>query len=225
MRAQLDSGMNIRILLADDHQMVRSGLRALLKHEPGVEVVAEAEDGRSAVRLAGELSPDVVIMDISMPDLNGVDATRQIRKNHNGSGPKVIALSGHADRRYATEMLKSGATGYVLKDAAFRDLAAAVRLVVDNKIYLSPALAGVVIENCVNGRKEAGSSPFEKLTPREREILQLVAEGKAMKEIAVHLHISIKTVETHRKNVMEKLRIDSVAELTKYAIREGLTPL
>jgi two-component system response regulator NreC len=221
----MDKDMCIRILVADDHHMVREGLRALLESEPGVKVVAEAEDGRTAVRLAQELSPDVVIMDISMPDLNGVEATRQIRANLNGEGPKVIALSGHADRRFTTEMLKAGATGYIMKEAAFHELAVAVRAVVDNKVYLSPAVAGVVVEDHVNGGKEGGSPSVDKLTPREREILQRVAEGKARKEIARDLRISIKTVETHRKNVMEKLDMDSVAALTRYAIREGLTSL
>jgi two-component system, NarL family, response regulator NreC len=213
----MDSTMPTRILLADDHEMLRAGLRSLLEDEAGFEVIAEAEDGRTAVRLAAELSPDVVIMDIHMPDLNGVEATRQI-KNGNGDGPKVIALSAHSDERFAREMLRAGASSYVLKHAAFEELAAALKAVIANQTYLSPSVAQVVMKDYVKN-----GSAFSTLTAREREVLRLLAEGKATKEAAMHLKVSVKTVETHRRNIMEKLGTHSVAELTKYAIREGLT--
>jgi two-component system response regulator NreC len=217
------NGNKTKILLADDHRMVRAGLRSLLEAEAGLDVVAEADDGRTAVKLAAEVAPDVVIMDISMPDLNGVEATRQIRSAPEGESPKVIALSGHTDKRFTLEMLKAGASGYVLKDSAFEELAKAVRAVVADQIYLSPGVADVVVRDAVGG---PGHEPaFARLSPREREVLQLTAEGKAMKEIAAHLHVSIKTVETHRRNLMEKLNLHSVAELTKFAVREGMTSL
>jgi two-component system, NarL family, response regulator NreC len=209
--------MPIRILLADDHQMIRAGLRSLLRDQAGMEVIAEATDGRTAVRLAAELSPDVVIMDIHMPDLNGIEATRQIR-GANSNGPKVIALSAHSDERYAREMLRAGASGYVLKHAAFEELAAALKAVVANQTYLSPSVSQVAVNDDVKS-----GTAFSTLTAREREVLQLLAEGKATKQVAMHLKVSVKTVETHRKNLMDKLGMDSVAELTKYAIREGLT--
>jgi RNA polymerase sigma factor (sigma-70 family) len=216
---------SIKIVIADDHQIIRQGLRSLLKTQPDVEVVAEAEDGRSAVKLAAELAPDVVVMDINMPDLNGIDATRQIIKGSRHA-PKVVGLSAYADRRFTLEMLNAGASGFVVKDAAFAELAHAIRTVVDDKVYLSPSIAGMVAEGYAQGDGAADvPSAFSQLSPREREILQLTAEGKAMKEIAAQLDISIKTVETHRRKVMEKLGMDSVAELTKYAIREGLTSL
>ena len=160
-----------------------------------------------------------------MPDLNGIEATRQITAG--GTGPKVVALSGHSDRRFVTQMLKAGACGYISKESAFEELATALKTVAAGKVYLSPTLTGVVVEDFVRGggTDDGTASAFHNLTPREREVLQLTAEGKAMKEIASILHISIKTVETHRKKLMDKLSIDSVAELTKYAIREGLTTL
>jgi two-component system response regulator NreC len=215
---------SIRIVIADDHQIIRQGLRSLLKAQPDVEVVAEADDGRSAVKLAAELEPDVVVMDINMPDLNGIDATRQIVKGSRHA-PKVVGLSAYSDRRFTLEMLNAGASGFVVKDSAFAELAEAIRTVVDDKVYLSPSIAGMVAESYAQGGAADVPSAFSQLSPREREILQLTAEGKAMKEIAVQLDISIKTVETHRRKVMEKLEMDSVAELTKYAIREGLTSL
>jgi DNA-binding NarL/FixJ family response regulator len=218
----------IKIVIADDHQIIRQGLRSLLKSQPGVEVVAEAEDGRSAVKLAAELEPDVVVMDINMPDLNGIDATRQITHRNGGQpghSPKVVGLSAYSDRRFTMEMLNAGASGFVVKDAAFVELAEAIRTVVSDKVYLSPSIAGFVVEPAADNGPAEIPSAFSQLSPREREILQLTAEGKAMKEIAVQLDISIKTVETHRRKVMEKLGMDSVAELTKYAIREGLTSL
>lgn len=215
--------MDIRVLLADDHKIVRDGLRTLLEKHPEIKVVAEAEDGRSAVQLAKKLLPQIVIIDIAMPDLNGIEATRQIIDDH--PDVKVIALSMHSDRRFVSEMLNAGAQAYLLKDCAFEELVTAIRTVVSNKIYLSPGIAGIVIENFVRHASKTESSVFSVLSDREREVLQLMAEGNTTKEIAAYLNVSIKTVETHRVNIMTKLDIHSVAELTKYAIREGLTSL
>ncbi len=159
-----------------------------------------AGDGRTAVRLAAELKLDVVIMDVSMPDLNGVEAARRIRAGHNGSGPKVIALSGHTGGRFVREMLRAGAAGYVVKEAAFEELATALHAVVQNNGYVSPEVVAVVVDDFVHGGGEASASAFKKLSPRERQVLQLTAEGRAMKEIAAELGVSVKTVETHRRN-------------------------
>jgi DNA-binding NarL/FixJ family response regulator len=215
----------MKILLADDHQIVREGLRSLLNQHEDMEVVAEARNGRDAVQLAQELQPDVVVMDVGMPGLNGIEATRQITAREPEA--KVVALSMHSDRRFMGEMLKAGAKGYLLKDGAFEELATAIRSVVADKVYLSPRIADVVVDDYVRRTPGQGgdTSAFAKLTPREREVLQLMAEGRATKEIALDLKVSIKTVETHRRQIMEKLNIHSVAELTKYAIREGLTSL
>ncbi|MBW1990848.1 MAG: response regulator transcription factor [Deltaproteobacteria bacterium] len=215
--------MSIKIIIVDDHQIVRQGLSTLLAKEPDMEVVAEAENGRRAVQLSKELSPHVVIMDVNMPDLNGIEATRQIL--HASPAIKVIALSMHTDRRFVVNMLKAGASGYLLKDCAFEELANAIRLVMANKTYLSPGVSDIVIKDYVQGLATPSSSAFSVLTNREREVLQLMAEGKTTSQIAELLHISVKTVETHRQQVMHKLGIHSIAELTKYAIREGLTSL
>ena len=215
--------MSIKILLADDHKITREGLRSLLEKQPDMEVVAEAEDGRSAVRLVRELLPDVVIMDVSMPDLNGVEATRQILREH--GNVKIIALSMHSDTLFVAEMLKNGASGYLLKDCAFEELAQAIQTVVAGKTYLSPVISGVVVDDYLHQLSRADFSSSDVLTDREREVLQLMAEGKSTKQIALKLHISVKTVETHRRQIMNKLDIHSVAELTKYAIRKGLTSL
>jgi DNA-binding NarL/FixJ family response regulator len=211
----------IRIILADDHEMVRAGLRALLKAVPGVEVIAEARDGRAAVRLAAELSPDIVVMDIEMPDLNGVEATRQIKAN--GAGPKVIALTASGSEQSTRQVLKAGADAYVVKTAAFKDFSEALQAIRTDKVYLSPGIADSVVKDANGNPLEP--SPIGHLSGREREVLQLLAEGYASKEVAAKLHISVKTIETHRKNLMEKLQLHSVAELTKYAIREGITSL
>ena len=223
----------LKIMLADDHQIVREGLRSVLEAEPDMTVVAEAGDGRVAVQLSEETQPDVVVMDIAMPHLNGVEATRQIIGRRTGRPPKVIALSMHQDRRFMTEMLKAGASGYLLKDAASEELIQAIRTVATGKTYLSPQIADVVVDDYLRrlplgaggqaAAPAAERSAYAALTPREREVLQLMAEGKATKQIAMILHVSIKTVETHRRQLMEKLNLHSVAELTKYAIREGLT--
>jgi DNA-binding NarL/FixJ family response regulator len=215
--------MSIRILLADDHKITRQGLRSLLEKQPDMEVVAEAEEGRTAVRLVRELLPDVVIMDVTMPDLNGIEATRQIIGKFGDI--KIIALSMHSDTLFVSEMLKSGASGYLLKDCAFEELARAIRTVVANKTYLSPSISGVVVDDYLHRLSKADFSGSEILTNREREVLQLIAEGKSTKQTALKLHISAKTVETHRRQLMNKLDIHTVAELTKYAIRKGLTSL
>jgi len=214
--------MSLRIILADDHKIVRDGLRALLANQPGMEVVAEADNGRSTVRLARELSPDLVIMDIGMPDLNGIDATRQITAEL--PKVKVIALSMHSDRRFVVQMFRAGASGYLLKDCAFEELTRAVAAVQKGQIYLSPAVAGPVMEDYIH-QLSSGGSGFSVLSPREREVLQLIAEGKSTKEVAALLCVSVKTIETHRQQIMSKLNIQSIAELIKYAIREGLTTL
>lgn len=215
--------MSVKILLADDHKITRQGLRSLLEKEPDMEVVAEAEEGRTAVRLVRELLPDVVVMDVSMPDLNGMEATRRIIAEH--PNVKVIALSIHSDNLFVSEMLKSGASGYLLKDCAFEELARAIHVVVDGKTYLSPAVSGVVVNDYLHRLARTESPSSEVLTDREREVLQLIAEGKSTKQVALKLHISVKTVETHRRQIMSKLDIHTIAELTKYAIRKGLTSL
>jgi DNA-binding NarL/FixJ family response regulator len=215
--------MSIKILLADDHRITRQGLRSLLEKEPDMEVVAEAEEGRDAVRLARELAPDVVIMDVSMPDLNGTEATRQILAALPNA--KVIALSMHSDNIFVTEMLKSGASGYLPKGCSFEELVRAIHAAVDGKTYLSPAISGVVVDDYLHHLARAESPSSEVLTDREREVLQLLAEGKSTKQVALKLHISVKTVETHRRQIMSKLNINNIAGLTKYAIRKGLTSL
>jgi DNA-binding NarL/FixJ family response regulator len=213
--------MTIQIIIADDHQIVRQGLRTLLEREPDMEVVAEAEDGRRTVTLAREYVPQVIVMDVEMPDMNGIEATMQILTEF--PQIKVIALSMYSDRRFVTNMLKAGASGYLLKDCAFEELSQAIRLAMANRIYLSPGVADVVVRDYVSPIPT--QSVFSVLTNREREVLQLLSEGKRTSRIAELLHISIKTVETHRQQIMHKLGMRSVAELTKYAIREGLTSL
>lgn len=215
--------MSIRILLADDHKILREGLRSLLEKQHDMEVIAEAENGRTTVQLVEELLPDVVIMDIVMPDLNGVEATRQIIAK--APGVKVVALSMYSDRRFIIEMLKAGASGYLLKYCAFEELVNAIKSVVANQIYLSPKITDIVIKNFVRNLTKADFSVSSVLTKREREVLQLVAEGKTTKQIASALNVSTKTIEVYRQQIMDKLDIRSVAELTKYAIREGMTSL
>lgn len=215
--------MSIKILLADDHKLLREGLRALIEEQRNMTVVAEAEDGRSAVRLAAKLAPDIIVMDISMPGLNGIDATRRIAAE--SPGIKVIALSMHADRDFVVEMFKAGAAGYLLKDCAFEELILAIRAVSSKKAYLSSKLSDTMIKDYVNLFPKKKLSVFSALTVREREVLQLLAEGKSTREVAAKLSVSTKTIETFRQRIMNKLDIHSVAELTKYAIRAGLTSL
>ncbi len=213
----------IKILLADDHAIVCEGFRSLLANEPGMEVIAEADNGRKAVELAKKLQPDLVVMDISMPDLNGIEATRRIMRDNPDA--KIISLSMHNDKRYITEMLKAGARGYLLKKGAFQELVAAIRVVMEGRIYLSPDITGIVVEDYLKNVPDNDTSIRSLLTDRELEILQLVAEGKSMKEIAFLLGLSVKTVSNHRQNIMEKLKIDNIASLVKYAIREGFSSL
>ena len=216
--------MSIKIILADDHQIIREGVRSLLDKEPDMEVIGEAKNGREAVEMVVRLLPDVVVMDIGMPDLNGMEATRHITEQ--ASDVKVLALSMHSDRQFAAGILAAGASGYLLKDSAFEELAEAIRSIVRGQCYLSPGITGVVLNDYVERMANPSNClPFAMLTKREREILQLLAEGWATKRIAEELHVSIKTVETHRQHIMDKLELRSLADLTKYAIREGLTSL
>ncbi len=213
----------LNVLLADDHKIVRQGLRALLEQEPDMTVVAEAGTGRETVALARSHCPHVVVMDISMPDMNGIDATRAITAEL--SGVRVLAFSMESDRRFIVEVLKAGASGYVLKDSAFAELATAIRRVAANETYLGPRISDIIIREYLQRVPCDTVLTSSLLTPREREILQLIAAGKNAKEIASALEISIKTVENQRHTVMTKLDLFSIAELTKYAIREGLTTL
>ena len=215
--------MSIRILLADDHRIIREGLRGLLEKQPGMEVVGEVENGRNAVKLARELAPDVIIMDFAMPGLNGVEATREIVTIV--LGVKVVALSMHSDRRFVVAMLKAGASGYLLKDCAFEELAHAIRAVRADRTYLSPRITDVMIKDYVRLFTDTKLSVFSLLSSRERQVLQLLSEGKNTKKISTELEVSVKTVETYRQHIMGKLDTHSIAELTKYAIREGLTSL
>jgi two-component system, NarL family, response regulator NreC len=211
----------IRILLADDHQLMRSGLRLLIEQQPDLTVAGEAADGREAVALAKSLRPDVVVMDISMPNLNGIEAARQITQNHPETA--VIVLSMHPDESYVLRALKSGAKGYLLKDSAESDLIQAVRSVGQGKSFFSPAVSKVLLDDYVRKLKRSGADDaYDLLTAREREILQLVAEGKSNKDVANLLNLSVYTVETHRSNIMQKLHLKGVPELTLYAVRKGI---
>jgi len=213
--------VSIRVVLADDHRIIREGLRALLEQEQDIQLVAEAETGREAVQLARKLTPHVLVMDLAMPDLNGIEATRQVVKE--SPQVKVLGLSMHTDKRFILGMLEAGASGYLLKDCAFEEFVNAVRSVAAGGMYLSPRIAGAVVRERLMPAAAPVSTPGGALTPREREIVQLIAEGRCTKEIADLLSVSVKTVETHRQHIMAKLNINSVAELTKFAIREGLT--
>jgi DNA-binding NarL/FixJ family response regulator len=210
--------MSTRVLLADDHEIFVEGLRSLLNKEPQLEVVGAATDGGQAVRQVRDWQPDVVIMDLSMPDMSGIEATQLIKTER--PEVKVLCLSMHADRGFVMGALDAGASGYVLKDSAKRELLDAIRAVMADQVYLSPCIAGMVVD----AAKSSGATPaLNLITERERQVLKLLAQGSSSKEIADRLHLSVKTVGTHRNHVMEKLDIHSIAELTKFAIREGLT--
>ncbi len=212
--------MSLRVVLADDHQIMRDGLRALLEQQSGIEVVAEAEDGHAAVALTRKLQPDVVVMDVAMHDLNGIEATRQIKAEM--PDVKIIALSMHADKRFVAGMFRVGASGYLLKKGAFHELVQAIRDVAAGQVYLSSKIANVVVEDYVHRLLRESSPDVDVLTSREREVLQLLVEGKTAEQIAAHLQVSVNTVGSHRRHIMKKLDLHSLPELTKYALREGL---
>lgn len=211
-----------RVLLAEDHTIVRKGLRSLLDKETGIKVVGEAEDGRKAIVKAEDLHPDVVVMDIAMHGLNGLEATRQIKKRF--PDMKILILTMHTNEEYVLQTLKAGASGYLVKKAAPAELISAINAVHKGDSFLSPSISRTVIDEYIRRSKEIseGEEGFEQLTVREREVLQLIAEGHKTREIAELLYISIKTVETHRAHIMNKLDIHSTAELTRYAIRKGI---
>jgi two-component system, NarL family, response regulator NreC len=211
----------LRILLADDHTVMRTGLRLLLERQPNLEVVGEAENGRDTIQLAASLRPDVVVMDVSMPVLNGIEATKTIVTEHPNIA--VVILSMHADESYVMRALKAGARGYLLKDSAPADLLGAIQAVTQNKSFFSPKVSRILAEDYVRVLKQKGAvDSYDLLTSREREILQLLAEGKANKEVAAALNISPYTVETHRSHILEKLNLHNPAELILYAVRKGI---
>lgn len=214
--------MALKILLVDDHEIMRQGLYLLLEKQPEIEVVGQAQNGRMAVELAREHKPDVIVMDVNMPGLDGVDATRQILQ---GNGDvKIVALSMHSKKGFIVEMLKAGACGYVLKESAFSELIAAINAVMSGEVYLSSKITRIVVDDYVHERTGAGSQPTP-LTDRESEVLKLIGDGGSSKEIALQLDLSVKTVDACRRRIMAKLHIESIAELVKHAIREGLTSL
>ena len=213
-----------RVIIADDHKIIREGLRSLLERSGEFECVGEADDGRQAVMLATELRPDIVIMDIAMPNLNGIEATRQIKSEL--PEVEVVVLSMHATRNYVLQVLQAGASAYLLKDSAFEELSTALLAISRGGMYLSPAITKTAALATLKGGGSGGiGGQTDHLTKRELQVLQLIAEGKSTKDIAARLELSVKTVETHRKQIMDKLEIRSIAGLTKYCIREGLTSL
>ena len=214
--------MTVRLLLADDHAMLRAGLKSMLCKETDLTVVGEATNGVDTVEQARKVGANMVIMDVAMPGMNGIEATRKLLKTC--PSVKVVALSGHSNREFVREMLKAGASGYVLKSRAYEELVRAIREVMNGKKFLSPDIARGVVDEYVEMSSSTSANPaFVVLTDREREALQLITEGRSTKLVANSLNVSIKTVETHRRNIMEKLNLNTIAELTKYAIREGIT--
>jgi DNA-binding NarL/FixJ family response regulator len=215
--------MSVKIMLADGHRIVREGLRALLEREGEYEVVGEADNGLDACRLAEELKPDVILLEAAISRLNGVEVTRRLKETC--PTIKVLCLSMKTSRTYITEMLYSGAAGYLSKESSFQELESAIRTVVEDKVYISPSLAGGLVRDYIDRYAVDKGHDGSLLSPREREVLQLLAEGKSTKEMAALLHLSHKTIEAHRLQIKKRLRLDSIAELTKYAIKEGLTSL
>jgi two-component system response regulator NreC len=211
----------IRIVLADDHTVIRAGLRLLLERQPDLVVVGEAEDGRQTVELADAEKPDVIVMDIAMPNLNGIEAARQIIGKHPRTA--VVILSMHSDESYVMRALKAGARAYLLKDSAEADLIRAVRAVCEGKSFFSPAVSKMLLEDYIRQLQDRGEEDsYELLTTREREILQLLAEGKTNKEVATVLNLSLYTVETHRAHILQKLGLHSIPDLILYAVRKGI---
>jgi two-component system, NarL family, response regulator NreC len=211
----------VRILLADDHTVMRAGLRALLERQPSLEVVGEAEDGRQTVDLASSLVPDVAVVDIGMPNLNGMEATRQMVAKE--PAISVVILSMHSDESYVMRALKAGARAYLLKDSAVSDLVRAIEAVTQGKSFFSPKISRILVDDYVRELEKRGATDsYELLTTREREILQLLAEGRTNKEVAAKLNISPYTAETHRRRILQKLNLHSSAELVLYAVRKGI---
>jgi two-component system, NarL family, response regulator NreC len=212
--------MSVRVLLGDDHTLLREGLKSLLQRG-NFEIAGEVSDGRSAVKLAKKIRPEVVILDISMPLLNGIEATKQIHKEVPDA--KIIVMSMHSASHFVLAALHAGAAAYLVKDSAFRELVAAVEAVLSGQAYLSPAVAGAVVRASVRQPSSKQELLRRRISSREREVLQLLTEGKSTKEIAAALFVSVKTIETHRKQIMDRLKLHTIAELTKFAIREGIT--
>ena len=213
----------VNVLLVDDHPILRAGLKSLVNSDNGYAVVGEANTGREAVKLAQELKPDIVVMDISMPDMNGAEATLQIKNIHPKA--RIIILTVHSERHIIDNVLKAGASGYLLKDCISEDLLLAIKTVLSDQVFLSPRVARTLVQNYVHQYNHKDGSIFSDLTAREREILQAMAEGKSVKQIAADFFLSIKTVGAHRKNIMDKLQIRNVPDLVKYALREGIIDL
>lgn len=215
--------MKLKLLLADDHAVLRESLRHILSEEEGIEIVAEVENGREAVRIALETDVDIILMDINMPELNGIDAAKQILREK--PAVKIIILSMYSDNPYVDGALKIGVAGYILKNSAISEVVTAIRAAARGRLYLSPEITGILVEDYIHYSTSEETIHSSPLSLREREVLQLISEGKSTKTIAESLSISEKTVEVHRRNIMDKLNLHSIAELTKYAIRQGITSL